>query len=606
VADVVTLHRVSPGEATMPRLGSRADRMAMPLARNVLRALAEANNICVRPVLIRRTDTTTGQTEILEVPCGATLAAKCTPCAERHRRLRMQQIREGWHLTEEPVVPVEPPGTDVLVLVELRADLELDRVNAERAGYATAVAELDEAIEVVEEDLSGRRIRGSLTPKQKTTTPRRKRSTRRRADVVELPRLPIDAKTIGRVYVDRTGRPHVQSTLLTTTLPSYGDVHSANRRANRIQPCACGVLHAQDDTLIGTPVDPSTYDYRQAALDTICFPKVTDRFWQNLRRAAGWNVQYAGAVEMQRRLAPHGHFCMRGTLPRKLVRQVAAATYHQLWWPAFHTPLYSPTNAPQWDDNAAAYVDPTTGQPLTTWGHALDALDHPDAQPAYVARLGRIDVRGIEHGTKHAERAIRYTTKYLTKDLTEQVQATSDPQRAHLDRLHAELSVLPCSPRCANWLLYGVQPDQAKPGLIPGGCTGKVHQRKTLGFTGRRVLISRHWSGKTLADHRADNHAWVRTILAGALAEHETPDHDQHDDDQDQPQPVPATVQRGRYRYQLARPDDPDVLPLQRRILTAISARTQWRRQLDRALHPAPPGITAVSATPDQPAAQAA
>lgn len=66
---------------------------------------------------------------------------------------------------------------------------------------------------------------------------------------------------------------------------------------------------------------------------------------------------------------------------------------------------------------------------------------------------------------------------------------------------------------------YGVQPDCAKAGLIPVRCAGKVHQPATLGFTGRRVFISREWSGKTLTDHRADNRAWVKAILAGSLDE---------------------------------------------------------------------------------------
>ena len=52
------------------------------------------------------------------------------------------------------------------------------------------------------------------------------------------------------------------------------------------------------------------------------------------------------------------------------------------------------------------------------------------------------------------------------------------------------------------------------PRLLPGNCPGKVHQRETLGFTGRRVLISRQWSGKTLTDHREDNRAWVKALLA--------------------------------------------------------------------------------------------
>ncbi len=76
------------------------------------------------------------------------------------------------------------------------------------------------------------------------------------------------------------------------------------------------------------------YDYRRAALDAMHFPKLIDRFWQNLRRAAGYQVQYFAVVEEQRRLAPHLHAAIRGAIPRAIVREVAAATYHQIWWPS--------------------------------------------------------------------------------------------------------------------------------------------------------------------------------------------------------------------------------------------------------------------------------
>jgi hypothetical protein len=50
------------------------------------------------------------------------------------------------------------------------------------------------------------------------------------------------------------------------------------------------------------------------------------------------------------------------------------------------------------------------------------------------------------------------------ESLTERGQAAgldehaTDAQRDHAHRLHAELRVTPCSPRCAVWLLYGIQP----------------------------------------------------------------------------------------------------------------------------------------------------
>ncbi|MGB8385730.1 MAG: replication initiator, partial [Dermatophilaceae bacterium] len=75
---------------------------------------------------------------------------------------------------------------------------------------------------------------------------------------------------------------------------------------------------------------------------------------------------------------------------------------------------------------------------------------------------------------------------------------------------------LPCSPACANWLRYGFQPANAGPGLAPGRCLSPAHERENLGLGGRRVLVSRAWSGKTLADHRADRRAVVTQVLEAA------------------------------------------------------------------------------------------
>lgn len=556
------------------RPGSRADRMAQPLTRDVLTALAEHHGVCVRPTAIRRIDKATGETTIMDVPCGARLASKCKPCAERNRRLRQQQIREGWHLAEEPMPALELPSDEVKAAILLRCSFAFDRDECLRTGRWDQVAELDQAITELDEQLATMRVRGKLAVPAENTTGRRARSTKRREDATDLPRLPVDARTVGKTYQAKDGKTFQPSMLLTITLPGHGAVHSGPRtRRGQLIPCECGALHGQKDPLLGTPIDPAEYDYRRAACDAIFFAAGLDRFWQNLRRAAGWNVQYAGAVEMQKRLAPHAHLAMRGTLPKALLRKVVEATYHQVWWPQFDTMIYSVEKPPVWDEIQEAYVDPKSGLALKTWSDALDQID-ADAEPAYVLRLGRIDPRGITPGTKDAERSIRYVTKYVTKDLTEHADPRSGAQRAHFDRLYDELSTLPCSPTCANWLLNGVQPDKVKKGLIPGRCSGKVHQRPSLGFTGRRVLISRQWSGKTLADHRGDQRDWVRTVLSGALADQDGQDEDANDGQ--------------HFTYQLARADEPDVPPLQIRIMHAIAIRERQKAALRQAL--APPG----------------
>ena len=104
------------------------------------------------------------------------------------------------------------------------------------------------------------------------------------------------------------------------------------------------------------------------------FPRLFDRWMQNLRRCAGFMVQYFGAIEPQRRLAPHIHLAIRGAIPREMIRAVTRATYLQLWWPQFDGPVYV-DDAAALGPEASVYRDPDTGFPLPTWEEALDGLD---------------------------------------------------------------------------------------------------------------------------------------------------------------------------------------------------------------------------------------
>lgn len=62
---------------------------------DLVHAAAEAVGVCVRPVISRVTDTTTGETQLAPIACGSTRDDRCAPCAQRARRLRMHQCREG-------------------------------------------------------------------------------------------------------------------------------------------------------------------------------------------------------------------------------------------------------------------------------------------------------------------------------------------------------------------------------------------------------------------------------------------------------------------------------------------------------------------------------
>ncbi len=64
-----------------------------------------------------------GESAVVDVPCGATQAAKCKSCAERARKLRMQQCREGWHLEAELDLTADDPDERQRALMAERADL---------------------------------------------------------------------------------------------------------------------------------------------------------------------------------------------------------------------------------------------------------------------------------------------------------------------------------------------------------------------------------------------------------------------------------------------------------------------------------------------------
>jgi hypothetical protein len=535
---------------------TRAQRAALPISADVARVLAEQHGVCIRPLAMRRIDTITGRIDIVPVPCGSTRENQCPPCADKARRLRMTQCRQGWHLETEPVTDRATPSEEHKELMAARADLLAAYTECKANGDELTCEQINESVIELDAELRAAGVRGRLTPLDLPPKPV-KRSTRRRQDAPNLPRRPVERRTIGLVFAGKY-RP---STFLTLTLDSYGRVDND-----------------------GAAIDPDRYDYRRAARDAIHFPALVDRFWQNTRRCVGWDVQYFGTVEPQKRGAPHFHAAIRGAIPRAELRAITAATYHQVWWPAHDELRYGRERLPRWDTRAKAFTDPDTGQPLPTWEQACQQL----TKPAHVVQFGeQIHVKGILGGSEEAGRHIGYLTKYLTKSIIQAVgldEHATLAHRNHAHRLHAALQITPCSPRCAVWLLYGIQPHGARYSTTPGRCKSKAHQPEHLGIAGRRVLVSRKWSNKTLDDHRAERGVFVRQLLEAAGIQ---PSHG---------------LQDGPYRWERPAPTDPDIPPRALLLLHAVAERQRWKAEYTAAqltTSGAPPGHDC-SATDDQ------
>ncbi|MCA1695608.1 MAG: replication initiator protein, partial [Actinobacteria bacterium] len=437
------------------------------------------------------------------------------------------------HMETEPVIARAKPTEAQQQLMTARADLFAAYAQCQANGDEISCEEIADSVAELDTELRAAGVRGRLTPLDAPAKPV-KRSTRRCQDAPDLPRRPIERRTVGQVFAGRY-RP---STFLTLTLDSYGRVDSD-----------------------GAAVDPDRYDYRRAAQDAIHFPALIDRFWQNTRRCVGWEVQYFGTVEPQKRGAPHYHAAIRGAIPRVELRAITKTTYHQVWWPPHDDLIYGGERLPVWDPRAKAFTDPHTGTPLPSWEQACEEL----TEPTHVVRFGeQVHVKGILGGTEEAGRHIGYLTKYLTKSISQAAglgEHTTDAQRDHVHRLHAELQITPCSPRCPVWLLYGIQPKGARHSMTPGRCKGKAHQLDHLGIAGRRVLVSRKWSNKTLDDHRTERGKFVRQLLEQAGIQ---PTHGPDD---------------GPYRWERPTPTDPDIPPRPILLLQAVAERQRWKAE---------------------------
>ncbi|MFC9436734.1 replication initiator [Nocardia sp. NPDC057030] len=529
-------------------------------------ATAEKFGVCKRPIPMRVEDPKTLTVSYIAAPCKSTVESACPACAKQARYLRMTQCREGWHLDREPVDEHREATDWQREILAARADLVSDYHSAKADGDEERMADIAAAVTIVDGDLRETGLRGRLPALEPKTRKRRTRSTRRLDGAPDLPRKKVSRNTIRDAYAGR----HRPGMLITLTLPSYGAINRDGAKDPEGKTCSDG-----------SPRRPDDYDYTRAARDIIHFGKLFDRWIQNMRRAVGRDLQYFTVVEPQKRGAPHVHVLIRTDLPRELVLKVTEATNHRVWWPHFDQEVYTGDNMPIWDEDKATFLDPRTHRPLTSWDEALDTMDTvDDLEPAHTMRFGvQVDPRHIQGMTpgEKADRTIAYVTKYLTKSIAEIVEPQSVRAAIHYDRLHAELAHTPCSPRCAVWLRHGIVPKGATAKTKPGRCRGKAHRRDTLGLPGRRVLVSRRWTGKTLPDHKADRADFVRQLLADVGIEKPDTSH---------------------LRVTPVEPGDQQVPPREHLILTAIAQRTTWRAEYTNALLAAgPPGAQEYSAT---------
>ena len=229
-----------------------------------------------------------------------------------------------------------------------------------------------------------------------------------------------------------TDRPRA---FVTLTAPSFGPVHHARttNRGKRI-PCGCGEYHHDDDTRIGAPLDPETYDYTGSVLwqahAGVLWQRFTTRLRREIAKRAGLKARdfaeqarlsYGKVAEYQRRGLVHFHAVVR-----------------------LDGPDGATSPAPGW-----AHPDMLEDAVYAAAGAVLVTTAYPDGTTLALRWGAQVDVRRVEPATSaeledengqiSEARLAAYIAKYATKG-TGKTEAADRPIRSQLDIDHLKVS----------------------------------------------------------------------------------------------------------------------------------------------------------------------
>ncbi|GGW55924.1 replication initiation protein [Streptomyces galilaeus] len=215
----------------------------------------------------------------------------------------------------------------------------------------------------------------------------------------------------------------------TFTAPGFGPVH--NRRTDG-RPCRCGIRHDQEDEVLGTPLNPDTYDYEAAILWNAHAGPLWRRFSTYVRREvakrAGLSqrrlrdharVSFAKVAEYQKRGAVHFHAVIRldgptgGDTPppawatAELLTDAigAAAAKARVDGPTINGRAHTFAFGRQLDVRTIRSADLDSGQELTE-----------RAVAAYIAKYA---TKGAETATGALDRPLKFAAELAQFDISE-------------------------------------------------------------------------------------------------------------------------------------------------------------------------------------------
>ena len=218
--------------------------------------------------------------------------------------------------------------------------------------------------------------------------------------------------------------------------------------------------------------------------DALHFPKLVDRFWQNLRRCAGYQVQYFATIEPQRRLAPHLHAAIRGhDPPRGSSARSAPPPTTRSGGPPTTSPSTS-SGCPCGPTRSAATSTRPPG-PRCPPGTRRSTPSTPTPTPSRRTWCGsgtRTTSKACSRHRRRPSRAIGYLCKYLTKDIAATYDDdTTSPRPGRRTSTGSPRKSAGCRARRPARTGCATASSPTAPG--PGWCPASASTRRTTGPT---------------------------------------------------------------------------------------------------------------------------
>lgn len=212
-----------------------------------------------------------------------------------------------------------------------------------------------------------------------------------------------DAVTLIEMGVPKRRRKGYHLLFVTLTAPGAEFFGSANHRrpGQKTGTCKCGVVHLQDDPLIGAPIDFDKFDYEKAAAWNSALPELWRRFLIALEREMPTQrIEYVKVAEVQRRGLFHLHVILRVEITKEHQHALERSEVSKAIKIAAATPDFDGNKFGRQVDVAFANQRPPQRRKGESENDYKKRVNRAKTRNTFARYLAKYATKGTDHATR--------------------------------------------------------------------------------------------------------------------------------------------------------------------------------------------------------------